>query len=647
MSPARRALPPWLWPVFLIAATLLVYQQVGRAGFIWDDDAHLTKNPCIVGPLGFAGIWTTSAATYYPLTLTSFWIQHALWGLNPVPYHFVNVLMHAAGGVVLWRVLRILAVPGAWLGAAVWILHPVQVESVAWITELKNTQSGLFYLLAILFFGKWQRVHVGERPGNPWSLYGAALLCAACAILSKSSTVMLPVILALCCWWNEGRWRRSNLRPLVPFLILSLAASGWTIWEQQYHSGALGPEWNQTLAERAVIAGKVIWFYLGKLFWPDPLIFIYPRWQIDASQPIAYAPLFAAIAGILVLWWYRHGWARPLFFAAAYFVVSLVPVLDFFNVYFFRYSFVGDHLQYLASIGPLALAAAAITTGLNSLGKNQGRLLAPAVCGALLLALGVLSWRQAGMYVDEETLWQTTVAKNPKAWIAHNNLGRLDRVEEAIGHYSRAIELNPSVAEAHNNLATAVMRTGRVEEALAEFQRAIELDPLYGDAHVNLGNALLQLDRLAEAIPHYQRGLAIKPDDAETHYNLGVALLGTGRGDQAISHFQRALEIDPSNSDAGQNLAWLLATHPNPSVRDGKKAVELAERATTPSVSSSATLAAAYAEAGRFADAVRAAEEGLQLASGPNDQHIVEGLRTQLASYRAGLPWRDNSQSAH
>ena len=639
----------WLWACLLVVCTLLAYQQAWRAGFIWDDDAHLTKNPCIVGPLGFAGIWTTSAATYYPLTLTSFWIQHALWGLNPTLYHLVNVLMHAASAVVLFAVLRKLAIPGALLAAGIWALHPVQVESVAWITELKNTQSCFFYLLAILFFLKWRDLHRSGTGGNE-GRYGVALLCAICAILSKSSTVMLPVVLGLCWWWQERRWRWSYVIRLAPFLIISLAASAWTIWEQKHHSGALGPEWNQTLAERIIIAGKVIWFYLGKLAWPHPLVFIYPRWEINAREPAAYLPFAAATLAFLVLWWRRQRWARPAFFASAYFLVSLVPVLGFFDVYFFRYSFVGDHLQYLASIGPLALAAAGLTLGFDSLRKSQ-RFVRPAVSGLLLLALGVLSWQQSAMYANEETLWQTTVAKNPKAWIAHNNLGRLDRVEEAVGHYTKAIALNPFFAEAHNNLATAFMKTGRIDEALAEFQRALELDPLYADAYHNLGNALLLLDRPREAIPHYQRSLRLEPGDADAAYNLGVALLATGRGAQAATQFHRALEIDPANSDAGQNLAWLLATHPDESLRDGKRAVALAEHVRAASTDSKtsvyAVLAAAYAEEGRFPDAVRVAEEGLAIATAPDDQSVADGLRAQLAAYREGKPWRDNSQAAH
>ncbi|MEY2525652.1 MAG: hypothetical protein QOE73_423, partial [Verrucomicrobiota bacterium] len=333
-DPPFATIRPWIFAALLVVLVVVAYQQVWHAGFIWDDDSHLTKNPCIIGPLGFEGIWTTAAATYYPLVLSNFWIQHALWGLNPLPYHLVNVAMHAACGILLWQILRQLQVKGAWLGAALWALHPVQVESVAWVTELKNTQSCFFYLLSIFFFLRWRETIASrlDRHGKVWN-YAAALFCAVLAILSKSSTVMLPVVLGLCSWWMDGRWRWRDVTKLVPFLFVSVSAAAWTVWEQKFHSGAIGSTWTQTWAERIIIAGRDVWFYLGKLFWPHPLIFIYPRWTIDASQALAYLPALAAGAGLILLWWNRNGRLRPIFFAAAYFVVSLFPVLGFFDVY--------------------------------------------------------------------------------------------------------------------------------------------------------------------------------------------------------------------------------------------------------------------------------------------------------------------------
>ena len=512
MNPwARLAIPSALIVLFVF----LAYLPALRGGFIWDDDAHLTANPCIVGPLGFREIWTSSAATYYPLVLSSFWVQHAIWGLNPLPYHLVNIAMHAACAVLLWLVLRCLKVRGAWFGAALWGLHPVQTESVAWITELKNTQSCLFYLLAIWFFLKWRTAGTfAGRKGTEWD-YALALLCAVLAILSKASTVMLPVVLGLVWWWSDGRWCWRNIFRLVPFFIISAAASGWTIWEQQFHSGAVGPDWSQSRPERLVIAGKAVWFYLGKLLWPHPLIFIYPRWEIDASRPIAYLPVLALGVTLFLLWLNRRGRTGPVFFAFAYFVVSLFPVLGFFNIYFFRYSFVGDHFQYLASLGPLALAAAVITTALDLFKKGRS-FLKPALCGTLLLVLGVLTWQQCGTFASMETLWRTTLARNPDCWMAHNNLGLLlknqGHIEEAIEHYHQALHIDPNAWDALNDLGVALAAERRFDEAIKNYRKSLQIDPNRFAVQNNLGHALAAEGRFDEAIEDYRKAIQINPN---------------------------------------------------------------------------------------------------------------------------------------
>jgi tetratricopeptide (TPR) repeat protein len=602
----------WLKALLLVVAVLFAYQPAWHGGFIWDDNTHITANPFIVGPLGFKAIWTSSAATYYPLVLTSFWVQHAIWGLNPLPYHLVNIAMHAACVVLLWLVLRCLKVPGAWLGAALWGLHPVQTESVAWITELKNTQSCLFYLLAIRFFLKWRAAGIfAGRKGTDWD-YALALLCAVLAILSKASTVMLPVVLGLIWWWNDGCWRWRNLFRLAPFFIISAAASGWTIWEQQFHSGAVGLDWSQSQPERLVIAGKVVWFYLGKLLWPHPLIFIYPRWGIDASRPTAYLPVLALGVTFLLLWLNRRSRIAPVFFAFVYFVVSLFPVLGFFKVYFFRYSFVGDHFQYLASLGPLALAAAGITTALDRFKKGKP-FLEPVFCGTLLLVLGLLTWRQCGIYADVETLWRTTLARNPNSILANNNLGvilvRKGQLDEAIALFQKALQDHPDDPETRNNLAVALAKThgdyantlvqmGRDDEAMVEFRKALEFFPYFASARrslavillnkgqvdeaiaqfqtireqypddpmasFDLGNAYFQKGQMDEAAASYQRALKIKPDDVSALNNLGMAFFAKGMVDEAAVHFRKALALQPDFALARTNLAKALLKKERP-----------------------------------------------------------------------------------
>jgi len=531
-------LPPWfsrdwLWGLILILAVVLVYQPVWHAGFIWDDDNHLTANPCIVGPLGLKEIWTTSAAIICPLTLTTFWVEHALWGLNPVPYHLVNVLLHGACALLLWRVLRSLQVPGAWLGAALWALHPVQVESVAWITEMKNTESGLFFLLSILFFVRWLRARdLDEQTGVGWN-YALTLLFAALAMASKSSTVILPVVLCLCAWWTQGRWHWHNLAKVAPLFLMSIAASAVSIWTQKVElATATDPQWVRTWPERLVTAGDAVWFYLGKLLWPYPLITIYPRWQIDAGQWASYLPLLAVILVLFILWLKHESWSRPWFFVFAYFLVALLPVLGLVEHYFLRYSFVGDHFQYLASMGPLALAGVGMVRLADFVIRKRYWLQSTLGAGVLVI-LGILSWHRAWSYESEEILWTDTLAKNPNCWVGHYNLGvALDQkgqVDEAMVQYQKALEINPHYADPHFNLGVALAQKGQVDEAMAHFRKVLEINPNYAEAYYNLGIALSQKGQIDKAIAQYQKALEIKPGLAEAHNSLGDALVQNGQ----------------------------------------------------------------------------------------------------------------------
>jgi Flp pilus assembly protein TadD len=635
----------WLFGLCLVGAVFIAYVRVRHAGFIWDDDSHLTQNPCVVGPLGLKEIWTSTQAVYYPLVLTSFWILHKFVGLNPAPYHILNVLMHAGSAVLLWRILRKLEVRGAWLGAALWALHPVMVQSIAWVTELKNAQSALFYLLSILWFLKADARAAGDRAR--WWLFGLAFLFFVMAIASKSSTVMLPAVLALCVWWRRRaiQWRVVVI--LVPFGLISALASVWTIWEQKFHSGAIGPDWAQTWLERLIIAGRAIWFYLGKLIWPHPLIFIYPRWEINSSELTAYLPSVITLAGLFVLWLARGKWMRPLLFAAAYFVISLFPVLGFFNVYFFRYSFVSDHFQYLASMGPIALASASVA---SLAGAFKGsRYLIFGAAAAIVVTLGMLTWRQSAMYTDAEGLWRTTLARNPDCWMAHECLGgylvRRGEVREAISHYETAVNLQPNDAEAHGNLAAALVRDGRVDDAIPHWQESLKIRPDNAEIQNYLAAALLQRGQVKEAVAHWEKSLQLQPRNADTANNLGIAISQEGRMSEAIALWEKALDLQPNNVNALSNLAWVLATSPAAAIRDGAKAVEFAKRLLQLSGGANPrifrTLAAAYAESGRFSEAIDTAQRGWELASAQGNSTLANELETNIALYRANSPLRD------
>ncbi len=738
----------WFWAPLLIALVFIAYAQVFRAGFIWDDESHLTRNPCVIGPLGLKEIWTSTQAVYYPLVLTTFWVLHRLVGLNPLPYHLLNVVLHAASAILLWRVLQRLKVRGAWLGAALWALHPVMVQSVAWVTELKNTQSCLFYLLSIFFFLRWEDGQGAAVSSAPFGRHERrrslvpfvlSLVFFILATLSKTSVVMLPFVLALCIWWMRRKIRWRDGLALAPFALISALASAWTIWEQKFHARAVGSDWVQTWPERLIIAGRAIWFYLGKLLWPHPLIFIYPRWDVHPSQLVAYLPLVSAIAALIALWFFRATWGRAPFFAGAYYVISLFPVLGFFSVYFFRYSFVSDHFQYLASMGPLALAGAGIAavvgrlcqtplelaSGTDALQLSESQsaaartklFLASAAGIIFLLLLSFLTWRQSTEYRNLIALYTATLKKNPGCWMAHYNfgivlseagdtdqaidhyrqavalrsdyaeahynLGRLlveqGRLDDAIAHYEKAVDINPADPEAQNNLGVTLFGIGRIEDAIVHYQKALEIQPDYAEASCNLANALitkgdfdgaiaryrvcvaavpdqaeaqynlasalLRKGHTDEAIAHYQTVLQLQPESADAHSNLGSALLAKGRAHEAVAEYIKALEISPDNVAALSNFAWLLATSADPSLRNGTEAVRLAECADSASSRSDnhATvlriLAAAYAEAGRFAEAKETAQQALQTANVQGNTTLADALQGELALYDLGLPY--------
>ena len=587
----------WLWGIALMVGVILTYFPVWWAGFVWDDDIMLTANPVVAEPFGLKEIWTTTAADICPLTITTFWLEYKLFGLQPWPYHLVNALLQGACAIVLWQVLRKLQIPGAWLGAAMWALHPLQVESTAWIAEMKNTESGLFYLLTILFFLKWLTTKPGDQKGRSWN-YGLTLLFAVMAMASKSSTVILPVVLCLCAWWMEGRWHWRNAVKVAPIFLISIATGLASLWTQGERLALVtDPQWARSWPMRLAAAGDAAWFYLGKILWPHPLMAIYPRWKIETGQLTSYFPLLAAILILFYLWLKRETWMRPWFFAYAYFLVALFPGLGLINNAIFMYSLVFDHFQYLASMGVLALVGAGMVW-LGNLVIPQKPWLQAGLGAGVLLVLGALSWQRAWAYESEETLWTDAIAQNPDCWVGYNNLGnaflnkgdtdeaiaqlqksleinpaydiaRTDlgqaflkkgRVDEAMVQLQKAVELNPNQKVARNNLGLALTRKGKSGEALEQIQLALALDPNYADAHNNLGALLFQKGQADEAIAQFKMALALKPDYADAHYNLGVLLAQKGRTGEAVTHFQKALELNPNDVDTQKSLAKAMAT---------------------------------------------------------------------------------------
>jgi tetratricopeptide (TPR) repeat protein len=464
------------------------------------------------------------------------------------------------------------------------------VESVAWITELKNTLSGVFFLGAGLAYLKFDRKREKKY-------YAIALILFLSGVFAKSVIVTLPVALLVVFWWMRGRigWKRDVV-PLLPFLAIGIISGLFTAWVERRFIGAVGSEFSFTLVDRCLIAGRAVWFYLAKLLWPADLIFIYPRWHIDSTAVWQYLFPVALLLAAVLLWGLRNRSRAPLA-VLLYFAVTLFPSLGFFNIYPFRYSFVADHFQYLASIGPIAAAAASIEQGTGLLKEGFRRPVQPLLRCMLLSVLFLLCWQQSGMYSDAETLYRTTMRRNPDCWMAHYNLGILlaksGRTDEAQAHYLKTLEIHPSHVKAHINLGILLARSGRTDEAIVHYQKALginpnsaeahynlgillagmgqtdaamdhylealRIDPNLAEAHNNLGNLLAEMGRANEAVAYYSKALEINPNDKEIRNNLGVLLAKMGRTDEALTHFQKALELDPSHADAYNNLGILLA----------------------------------------------------------------------------------------
>jgi protein O-mannosyl-transferase len=515
--------------------------------------------------------------------------------------------LHAVAALMVALILRRLRVPGAYLAAAIFALHPIQVESVAWITELKNTLSAVFYLGAAMVYLRFDQTR--KTPLYLWAL-GLFVL----GLLSKTVTATLPAALLVIFWWQRGglSWKK-DVAPLIPFFVFGAIAGLSTAWVERKLIGAEGAAFELSVVERFLLAGRAIWFYLGKLVWPTELTFIYPRWQLSQAVWWQYLYLAAALLLLAALWGLRRRWRGPLA-GMLYFAGTLFPVLGFCNVYPFIYSFVADHFQYLASLGIITLASAGVAVLLTRW-QFWGRPVGYGLCLVLLATLGTLTWRQSWMYADIETLYRTTIDRNPNCWLAEYNLGnalvRWGRTTEAIAHYQTALEIKPDCAEAHNNLGAALAGRGQVAEAMAHYRKAMELRPNHPDAYNNLGATLARCGQVGEAIVCFQKALQIKPDFVNAHANLATALADHGQVDEAVAHYRKVLEIEPNRADAHTDLGLILAHRGqvDEAIAHFQKAVE----AKPDDPEAHNNLAVALARRGRLDEAISHFHRALQI----------------------------------
>jgi protein O-mannosyl-transferase len=545
--------PAWLVGAALLVATLSAYQPAWHGGLLWDDDKHVTSQE-LQSIDGLKRIWFDLGATqqYYPVTHSTFWIEHRLWGDATLPYHLVNIGFHVLSAVLLLVILRRLHVPGAILAAVFFALHPVQVQSVAWISELKNTLSGVFFLLAALWY---LRFDVDRNTRD----YIGALALFAIALMAKSVTAVLPGVLLVALWWRRGKldWRHDVV-PTIPFFALGAAAGLFTAWVERTYIGAQGADFHLSAIDRCLIAGRAIWFYLGKIFWPAELSFEYPRWSIDQTSASQYLYPSAVLALLTVCWRWRHRSRAPLA-ALLMFGGILFPVLGFINVYPFRFSFVADHFQYLAVIPIVVLVSAALAVAFDRLGAMRVMV----VGGGLIVvaALSTITWSQSHEYSDALTLYRSILQKNPSSWLAQSNLGALLRPtapDEALTHLTEAVRLKPDSDVSHYNLANLLQQTGRFGEAIREYHETLQLSPQMALAHYNMASTLLQMGRFDEARTAFGDAIHIDPNLALAHSGLCRTLQAIGRPEEARRHCETAITLQPDLAVLHYDYAGVL-----------------------------------------------------------------------------------------
>lgn len=542
--------------IAIVVITLATYLPILDCNFIWDDDTFLTNNALIKAPDGLRRFWfTTEPPDYFPLVSSMLWVEWRLWGMDATGYHVVNVLLHVISSLLLWRVLKKLMIPAAWLAALIFAVHPVNVETVAWITERKNTLPIVFYLCSILLYLRFE-----DENRRNW--YILALASFVLALLSKTSVVLLPVVLLGCAWWRRGHVRLRDLLRTTPFFILAIFFGLVTVWFQYNRAIKMDPVRTDDFLSRLTIAAWAVWFYLYKAIFPYQLSFIYPRWQADLSSILSYLPGIALVVCFVVFWRYRKSWGRPFLAGLGYYVVTLLPVLGFLNIYFMRYSLVADHWQYVSIPGAIALLTALAATLVQ---RRKQTLRVPAIISAVLVVglFAATSWRLVHDYKDEDTLWVATLAKNPAAWLAHynygNSLAKQNRMDDAIAHYRQAIVHNPMYVDAYVNLGNALGMRGQFDEAMSNWRTALKCDPNLDTTHFNMAVTLLSQQKLDEALPHLSAAVRLNPQNADAQLKLATVLSRQGKDQEAIKHYKAVLDVVPNHIEAHKNLGALLA----------------------------------------------------------------------------------------
>ncbi len=653
----------------LLLAIATVFGQTLRHEFVeYDDQTYVYENPLIRAGITERGLQAAltkpHALNWHPLTTISHILDCQFYGLNPQWHHLTNVVLHAATALLLLLVLSRMTGrfwPSAFV-AAVFAIHPLHVESVAWVAERKDVLSGLFFALTLGAYVRYCR--------RPFSLgrYLTVVVCFALGLMSKPMLVTLPFVLLLLDYWplerfpvaaggtgqadDETRLRsRVSLTRLwmekMPLFVLSLGSCVATLLAQ---GSELEPVQKFPLYVRVANAAVSYVAYLGQTFWPAGLAVLYPHPTVTGSysenalwiwKAIGATALLVSLTTLVILARRRQPW---LLVGWLWYVGMLVPVIGLVQV---GWQSMADRYMYLAQIG-LCLGLVWTVVRLSAARPFQQWVRAMATV-LVLAGLMICTWRQTAFWRNSETLWSRALACTSRNAVAHSGLGvalhRQNRIAEAVRQYELALEINPAHLMAHNNLGSIFLQQGQLEEAIRHYQAALAAKPNYAKAHGNLGACFFQQGKIVEAIAEYRRALEIEPSYTDAHSNLAIALQEEGKTAEAAVEWHETLALQPDNLTALDGLAWLRATAAEASLRNGAEAVTLAEHAVRLTAghdpASLAALGAAYAETGRFPEAVEAATRALDLATLQGNTNLAESLRRQIDAYRAGLPFRD------
>jgi protein O-mannosyl-transferase len=602
--------PAISWQILLgvgliVLLACLVYWPALHGGFVLDDEL-LSQNKLVKSANGLYRLWfTTEPTDYWPVTSTSFWLEWRLWGDHPTGYHVANLAMHIADCLLLWLLLRSLTIPGAFLAALIFTIHPVNVESVAWIAQRKNVLALFFLLLATLCYfeseNRRETVKNEASSASAWPWYLLSFMLFILGMLSKGSAVVLPPLLLLIIWWQR-RISVEDVARMVPFFIVGALLTLLNVWFQTHGSDAIVR--NVTAIDRLLGAAAVIGFYLSKVMLPVNLIFVYPQWNIESANPLWWLPLIGTLTvTVLLIWQRRTRFGRPLLFAWLFFCISLIPVMGFTDVGYMQYSLVADHYQHIALIAVATLIAASLSLWRNT--ASEGAQWLPNLLAVAYVAcLTFLATQQSSEYSNPVTLYETTLQKNPACWLALNNLGNLasyaGHKQEAIEHYTASLQLKPDQPKVLSNLGAAQIEIGQTSQGFDSLRAALKFDPSFADAEYNWGVALRKIGQLPEAIEHLQRAVDLKHDNAQHYNNLGQVLLETGNLEGAIKNLELARQLDPDD------------------------------------VNSCTVLAIAYQHAGRFSEALQAAQQGQEIATAQHQPELAAQIQAWINKQISG-----------